>query len=802
MTLLCVLFGLIVAGQAQAGGAMYINSGDWTNTVAATGSYGWVGGTGPGGLPGPNDYVRVNWGGVVGNTVTLTTVAPWIINFQFGVDESGYVIVYAGGVLTTTGSGGAHSYVGYSGTGCIGRMTVNPGGQVTVTNSLFVGYGTHGFVTNSGGNIRVTSHLWVGAQNNVNGLIRIANGGVVNVGGYIGLGTLNASTPSMGTGKVYVQDGGILNLTLIAPTNSIQPNSLLDISGSGQVIVPGDRTAVMSYYTNVGRITAYGGWGTVGIDYNTSNSGKTTLKAVGHVPPTVCTWIATAGAGLWSENTNWSCDFYPAGVTAAQFSYPGAIPCTVNGSAVASYVVMGSNGPGGTLLVTNTGTLMCGADAPSYIGYNSNALMVVENGATVTFGNHLRLGFDPGSDGTLLMNGGTVSVSGMFDLGFQGGKGTAQVKGGTLNLAQFDDYASLQGASVLDVSGSGSVVLNGEHSSAMNYYISTGQLTNSSGTGTLLVDYNIVHVGKTTVYPSGLVLPPEQVVWNPAANPSSTGLWEERANWTGGLCPGNVTAVTFNVPDAIPCTVTNAARARYLAMGTANGPGGTLIITNGASLTTGTDNWTAIGYSSNALMVAESGATLSFGYHLWIGFGPAADGTFILNGATASVAGMFGLGWNGGKGMVRINSGTLNLAQWHDSNSIEGTNVLDLTGTGTLQITGNHITSISNYVRRGNITANGGAGTVAYGYDYGVNKTIVQVAPARQSLTGVAVSGANVTLTYQATPGLFYHIESSPSLSPALWTRVAGSLTNPTGASVTFTFPTSGEQAFYRTVSP
>ena len=80
--------------------------------------------------------------------------------------------------------------------------------------------------------------------------------------------------------------------------------------------------------------------------------------------------------------------------------------------------------------------------------------------------------------------------------------------------------------------------------------------------------------------------PPTDVVWNPAANPSGTGKWNENANWTGGVAPASVTKVNFNVVGAIPCTVTNAALADYVVMGD-NGPGGTLIITNGGSLTCG-----------------------------------------------------------------------------------------------------------------------------------------------------------------------------------------------------------------------
>jgi len=52
---------------------------------------------------------------------------------------------------------------------------------------------------------------------------------------------------------------------------------VLDISGSGVVTIPNDVTAAISAYTNALRITAYGGLGTVGIDYNNTNAGKTTV---------------------------------------------------------------------------------------------------------------------------------------------------------------------------------------------------------------------------------------------------------------------------------------------------------------------------------------------------------------------------------------------------------------------------------------------------------------------------------------------------------------------------------------------
>jgi hypothetical protein len=809
----CALLGVMVATLAQGATTRYSGSGDYTNVLAVTGTVGWTPtGGGRDGMPGSNDLMRVNSGN---NIVTLTNVAPDVLQFQIGVDESGQLVVDNGGKLSTVGASSANA-VGYNGyaNNVYGRMTVKTNGQVNSLYYLRVGYTGFGVLTLDGGTFNLSHHLWVGAGANGNGTIILTNGGTLNMtgangnNGMIGIGSNNGTGASGGWGHVYVQGGGVLNLFNIDPNGgSIQAGSGLDISGSGVVTFPGDKTATLTNkYIIPGKITAYGATGTVAIDYNTSNPGKTTLKAVGgYVAPTDAEWIATSGPGFWNDGTNWNGGYVPASVTKVIFDLPGAIPCIVKQSAPADSINMGTNGPGGTLIVTNAGILSCGGTNVNYIGNNSNALMVVEDGTSATFGAPLRIGFAVGSDGTLLMNGGTVSVAGMFDLGYQGGKGTAQIKGGTLNLALFDDYASMGAAALLDITGAGTVVLNGNHQLAMNYYISTGQITNSSGAG-LLVDYGIIHSGKTTVYPADLYLAPEQVTWNPGLlNPSDPeGLWNVSSNWNVGMCPGNVTVVYFNVAGAIPCILTNAAVAGYVDMGTLAGPGGTLIVTNGGSLTTFANNWSAVGYDNTALMIVENGSSASFAAHLWVGFNSVADGALTINGGTVSVGQMFGLGWNGGKGTAQINGGTLNLSQLHPTDSIKGASVLNVAGTGKVVINGNQFTSVSNYVSSGQITANGGP-NVFYFYDSGANKTTISAVllPApQQSITAVSVSGGNVSITYQTTHQHTYHIESTPKLSPTSWTPVEGSTNAATGAPVTFTFPAGSGPMFYRTVSP
>jgi hypothetical protein len=822
LILVCGLLGVMVTSQALAADIRYKASGDYfvtTNDTANANGWQWPY------IPDWEHTIRLNWGGEVGNTVTLNSLAPDVLRFQFGVGESGHLIINDGGSLTSSGATGG-SFVGNNGgSNRFGRITVNAGGYLrAMTAAMQVGAGAMGIITNDGGTVTVDSHLWVGSGNvaGVTGTIVIKNGGVFNVGSMIGLGTVNATAPSGNRGFVYVQTNGVLNLANIqaaASTNldgsansaylgSIQPNSRLDITGNGLVTLPNDFTNVINNYVAAGRITAYGGLGTVAVDLvvNEFDVTNTWITAIAPFLPTNTVWNPAgnpSGTGKWNEATNWTSSVVPADVTKVTFNVDGAIPCTVTNAANAKYVTMGDGGPGGTLIITNGGSLTCTADNWSAIGYNSNALMVVESGGSASFGSHLWIGLNTNSDAMLTMNGGTVSVAGMFGLGWSGGKGTANINGGILNLSQWQVTNSIQGASVLNVAGNGMVVITGNHVASITNFVSSGKITANGGTGTVGVDYGNLNVGKTTLYVVGAYVPPAQVIWSPAGNPSSTGKWSESANWNTLMVPTNVTKVIFNVEGAIPCTVTNAAFASQVVMGD-DGPGGTLIVANGGSLT-GTGDWSAVGYESNSVMVVESGASASFGNHLWVGFNPGAVGTLTLNGGTVTVAGAFGLGFNGGQGFVNVNNGgTLNLAQL-GTGRIQGASVLDIVGTGKVVINGDATVSVGAYVSGGQITASGTA-NVLYSYDAGTGKTTVTSGaalppPPRQSITGVTVSGGNVSLTYETTAGYTYYIEQTPTLSPTAWTPVAGSTNAASGVPVTFDFPVGLNPMFYRTVT-
>lgn len=212
-------------------------------------------------------------------------------------------------------------------------------------------------------------------------------------------------------------------------------------------------------------------------------------------------------------------------------------------------------------------------------------------------------------------------------------------------------------------------------------------------------------------------------VWNPAANgisPPDAGNWNDALNWAGGsgLPPGDGTGGTdakavLNVADAAELQVTDVQSVNQIVQGD-NGPGGVIRVMAGGDLSTG-PTWTAIGYNDVANLIVETGGTFSFGQHSWIGFNPGAVGTVDINGGTVNVAGMFGLGWNGGDGYVNVNDdGLLALSNIHGdgATSIKQASQLDIIGTGQVTLPGDFEAVIATYAGNGLISGNGIVGNI------------------------------------------------------------------------------------------
>lgn len=274
LTLLLMAF---VADCAMGATFRYRLSGDWTTVTDGVGE-GW--GLNPNnngspgiGQPGAADDARINWGG---NTVNVTSDVTEVSRVQIGVDESGTVAVKNDGVLTA----GLDILVGNNNANATGTLIVEDGGEVNVGRILWAANENSDGVIDvqSGGVVNVASHLWWG----VTGTATIDISGTVNqTGGILGLGTSNAVSASGGTATVNILDGGLLALNNIsgAPGQpSIQPGSIINIEGTGELTVPGDLVGSLTGYADAGLLSGLGvpGPSNLTIDL-TKNPGFTTV---------------------------------------------------------------------------------------------------------------------------------------------------------------------------------------------------------------------------------------------------------------------------------------------------------------------------------------------------------------------------------------------------------------------------------------------------------------------------------------------------------------------------------------------
>ena len=209
------------------------------------------------------------------------------------------------------------------------------------------------------------------------------------------------------------------------------------------------------------------------------------------------------GTGNW-EDSQWQNQTLglndvapPTASDVARMNWAGRT-CTLSSSTEVFQLATGVDEPG-SLVVGNGGHLTTG-NTWSAIGYNvATGKLTVQAGGTVDFGQHLWVGFNPGSAGKVDINGGTVSVGQMLGLGWNGGLGFVNVNdGGVLDLAQLhgDGISSIKNGSILEITGTGKVVLPGDYTSVINQYVSNGTIYGNGVLGNINID---VAGGITTV---------------------------------------------------------------------------------------------------------------------------------------------------------------------------------------------------------------------------------------------------------------------------------------------------------------
>ena len=170
-----------------------------------------------------------------------------------------------------------------------------------------------------------------------------------------------------------------------------------------------------------------------------------------------------------------------------------------------------------------------------YVGHKqgdgSSAKLWVQDGAKLTIGDDLNIGYDDGShgicyvsdpntvievwdgmkvgrrgDGRLMMNGGTINVGGTIEIPSNTSTasiniGHLQLNGGTITCAQFTMRplnSGVIGTGTMDVR-EGTFIINGDAIATIQGYIDDGWITAYNGYGVLQLDYDVTNPGKTTL---------------------------------------------------------------------------------------------------------------------------------------------------------------------------------------------------------------------------------------------------------------------------------------------------------------
>jgi hypothetical protein len=441
-------------------------------------------------------------------------------------------------------------------------------------------------------------------------------------------------------------------------------------------------------------------------------------------------WSNGAGTRDWNSSANWSAGIPEmdddAIVASDLVEGPVIGPAT---NAGARNLVVGDLASAADTLEVNGGTLSINGWMILGNGQDGLGSLLMKGGAA-TIGGDCWVGLH--GDGMIDVSSGTLTIGGMLDVSPEAGAtarisiGGGTIRAGSLHMAE---------GGILDIS-SGMLVIDGDVTTVLETYINQGRIIAQGGAFLPTLDYNLTHPGKTTL--AAIPPPLQTTVWSPQGSRH----WTENSNWSGGNAPlvkPQHLKVVFNKTASMDCLLDTAATVGQLVMGDSGSGGGHfLTLAPGAFLNSGLSNfgqlhWTGIGYSKDARMTVMHGAELNCADHLWIGYFSPAVGVLEIQGGSVRVSGMFGLGWSGGTGIVRITrGGTLHLNRLDPTRSFGGESVLDIE-SGSLAITGDHVNVLGQYSSAGKITAYGGTGTLNSNYNPESNLTLLNAVPPPNS---------------------------------------------------------------------
>ncbi len=217
--------------------------------------------------------------------------------------------------------------------------------------------------------------------------------------------------------------------------------------------------------------------------------------------------IVPPDVGNWADPNNWNNGLPGFGTEdppldpKAVFNVADAAECIVTDEQGVHHLVMGDGGAdeqNNVLRIMDGGSITTGAGQWAGIGWNRPATLIVEKGGVFDVPNHLWVGHNAGAEGTIIVNGGTITVDTAFDLGRVGGTGHVQLNDGLLAVEHVTTTGSSgwfnRDDSLMDIRF-GTFTVNRDLTTGgwlddpEKGLIETGKLVAFGGLGTLNVEY-------------------------------------------------------------------------------------------------------------------------------------------------------------------------------------------------------------------------------------------------------------------------------------------------------------------------
>ncbi len=620
-----------------------------------------------------------------GSSVTVTSSLGVIV----GQSGSGSIVISDGGQLNSTGTAGLGINSGSTGTATVSGM----GSNWSQSSSFYVG----GSDTASGGIGSVTVNS--SGSLNVGGTLKLWNQGTLTLGNG---GAITAGSIDNSVGTV-VFGGGALTLSGAATStlSAFSGTASLTLSQSATSLWLGSGTLAASI-NGLGSVTignastlTYGGSmslaGSMTVDHGSLNlaPGATITSGVSYIAKTTG---SSASAVVSGSGVNWTT---PGGlyIGGSDTASGGIGSVTVNSS--------GSLNVGGTLKLWNQGTLTLG------------------NGGAITAGSI------DNSVGTVVFGGGALTLSGAATSTLSAFSGTASLtlsqSATSLWLGSGTLAASINGLGSVTIGNASTLTYGGSMSLAGSMTVDHGSLNLAPGA---TITSGVSYIAKTTGSSASAVVSGSGVNWTTpgglyigGSDTASGGTGSLTVNSSGSLNFGgtlklwNQGTLTLGNGGAITAGSIDSSTGSF------NFNDGTLTVSGGVYMQSGTLTINGSTAASSPLLVLAAGATTSGIVNAVIG----STGT-----GSVSVVG----------GSVFTNSGTLTLGNAVGSVgtlTISGTNSTWTASSSNIIVGGSGTGALS--VLAGGMLSDGGSQS---------NLTIGQYAGSSGTVT---VSGTGSTMT-------------------------------------------------------